>query len=251
MCTREEIDKLAASLALYNKDNGMVELRGVESRVPIPPEVADEFMKIFYQEPRLIWLQGRTKPSTKSGVSYTGLTTYDSVGPHMNRLFFSAKPRYPVRDLGEGVAQIPQNLGIVVLAYSLVFQAIEALPTEVETLDEIDTECFKLLDGSLKSVPATLELFDKLLDYFENISITWVLDALDLLESPNTAQHLKHLYRIAQRREASDEDMILFITNGDCRFLKSIYLASETRQEWNTMMKYTIRRLPGVVVESD
>jgi hypothetical protein len=254
MCTLDEMKVFGESMNPYDGQNGLDELTEVKrrERATLPQNVVDEFINVFSEKPSLTWLLGEVKPSTKSAVSFTALAAYHHMDSEINRLFFAAKTKYPTPNNGDGIAPIPQHLGIIYLVYSLVSQVVDELLEYMKSVDGIDPERFKLLDGSFGSLQNALELFKDLLDHI-NGRVIWVLDSLDLLENDSTVEHLKHLYRIAQLRESTKGDMILFTTNGECSFLNTIYNAPRAQgivpQERNMSMRYYIRRLPGQEIE--
>jgi hypothetical protein len=254
MCTRQEMQVFGDSMNLYDEQNGLHELTEVkrQERATLPQDVVDEFLKVFSKKPHLTWFLGEVKPSKKSAVSLAGLAAYHQMDSEIKRLFFAAKTKYPTPSNGNETAPIPQHLGIIYLVYSLVSQVVDELLEDMESFDGIDPERFKLLDGSFGSLQNALELFKDLLGHI-NGRVLWVLDSLDLLENHSTVEHLNHLYRIAQLRESTKGDMILFTTNGECSFLKTIYNAPRAQgkdpEESNMSMRYYIRRLPGLEIE--
>ncbi|KAJ5907453.1 hypothetical protein N7495_000135 [Penicillium taxi] len=104
---------------------------------------------------------------------------------------FCALPTQPIQ------GQTLREQGIIALAYSLIRQLIDLLPTMVDSdaLLDLSAERFRTLDGTLATWAAALSLIDTLLHFSPPLLIC-IIDGIDVIHDASTDVILRELIRV-------------------------------------------------------
>lgn len=224
-----KINEFMSKLSVYGREDGMSNVN-VPGSAELPDEVKIHLEDVMGEEPSLVWLEGPTRPSHNSEITFEGYSIWDQIDNTGHRtIYFSARHKYHLsNDHWEnlGAPRIPQYTGIVIMLYSLVYQTFQQMDCDHQTnvFEEFNLE---QLDGSLASVSYALKVLEGCIKYIDG-PILWIIDGVDMVDIPTTRHYLDELYNIFEAFETKNSHQLLFTTNGTCGFLKELAEASPT-----------------------
>jgi hypothetical protein len=225
----KEINEFMSKLSVYGRVDGMSNVNVPDGEL-LPDEVKIHLEDVMGKEPSLVWLEGPTRPSHKSEITFEGYSLWDQLDETGHRtIYFSAMHKnHLTSDHWEnlGVSKLPQYKGIVIMLYSLVYQTFQQMECDHQTkvFEEFNLE---QLDGSLASVSYALKVLEGCIKYIDG-PMLWVIDGVDMVDTPKTRHYLDELYDIFEMSETKNSHQLLFTTNGTCGFLQELAKASPT-----------------------
>lgn len=227
LCSRYDIEQLSGRLASY-LDDGRREilnaLRGNTSSV-LPRETLIDIQKwIRTRESKTIWVEGPAMVPYGSGISRAAIRIRDiSIDAGIPCVSFFYKRQY---GFAKEKGLKPKGAGLVALLYSVIGQLACLLPTAFPSTEGLDEGHFGLLDGSLESVPAALELIRLLLMHAPP-ALIWVIDGVQLGDDKTTRPHLRSFLDILRGEETKRVCKVCLTTDGNCFVLSQATKARE------------------------
>ncbi|KAF2143196.1 uncharacterized protein K452DRAFT_286025 [Aplosporella prunicola CBS 121167] len=107
-----------------------------------------------------------------------------------------------------------ESQALISLAYSLVRQTVELLPSVFQSDADFSEEKFQQLDGTEKSWTTTLEILHNLLPLLPD-KVFFMIDGFQWLDDRSTAKLMKDLLMVLRKSNMK----VLFTTSGDSRCL--------------------------------
>lgn len=227
MCSRHEIERLSRLIAIYLED-GREDVSRVMLAAPsssLPEEVMMQ-MQMWIQAPKskMLWVGGDPVAPYGSGLSQTAMRLSTvSMEAGLPCVSFYCKPRY---DFAKTSHVSGREAGLIALLYSVITQLTYLLPAEFPATKDLDSDQFRLLDGSMDSVPVALRIIRALLTHAPP-SLIWVLDGVQLAEDQATIPYLRTFMEILREQEDQRVSKVCFTTDGNSRALMSSMRAHE------------------------
>ncbi|KAI0017746.1 hypothetical protein F4780DRAFT_782018 [Xylariomycetidae sp. FL0641] len=166
-------------------------------------------------ESKFVWIEGPAFSSVSSELSpmmlRLALGIMDGGIPTIS---FFAKRRYSFQPPTDG----SQQAGMIAMTYTLIDQLIRLTPASFSAVPELSEKQLKRLDGSFASYSVALDTIAALLGLIPT-SMVCIIDALDTMDSRDTASELVKLINILREHGKRSRLKVLFSTSGNCRAL--------------------------------
>ncbi|XEU99954.1 hypothetical protein FSHL1_005241 [Fusarium sambucinum] len=217
-CSRYEVEKFASHLGTYRESHGTTSTSVRGDDVMFLPDEVSLRIKLWIDslESKSIWIQGIPSAQQDSIVSRTAARIYDvSTEARLPCIAVFCQPRYHFAK-EKGLTQKAASL--IAFLYSIIRQLIRLLPTQFSAVEGLARRNFDLLDGSMQSIQASLDLIRALLNHAPS-PLIWVIDGLQLVEDRTSMPFLQTFLGLLKERKTKSISKACFTTQGNCAVL--------------------------------
>ncbi|KAK8060847.1 hypothetical protein PG996_010777 [Apiospora saccharicola] len=210
----------------------------------IPNEIATDIQR-WLQPPDsdILWVEGPAYGPFDQALSSIGIriqSATEEVDIHC--ISFFARTTYSF----EAQLGSIKNAGIISMIYSVVNQLISIAPSSLPNNPGLAEDKLQQLDGTLKSIPASLGIMQALLSHMEP-GLVVVICGFNLVDSRENLLHLTEFVEILRDQPPEQRIKTLFISAGNCRALAGCISRSKRSDASRLTLARTQRPLPGGV----
>jgi hypothetical protein len=167
-------------------------------------------------ESKTIWIQGIPSTLQDSVVSRAAARIYDvSTAARLPCIVFFCQTRYHFAQKNN---LTQKEASLVAFLYAVVSQLVCLLPTQFPAMEGLAQRNFDILDGSMQSIPAALDLIRSLLTHAPS-PLIWVIDGLQLVEDKTSLPFLRAFLGILDEQKTKHISKVCFTTQGNCAVL--------------------------------
>ncbi|KAK8128973.1 hypothetical protein PG984_010081 [Apiospora sp. TS-2023a] len=185
------------------------------SNIPtIPSEVAADIQR-WLQTPEsdILWVEGPAYGPFDQALSSIGIRIQSAAEEaDINCISFFARTTYSF----EAQVGSVKNAGIISMIYSVINELISIGPSSLPNNLKLTEENLQQLDGTLKSIPASLDILQALLSHMDP-GLVVVICGFNLVDSRENLPHLTKFVEILRDQPSDQRIKTLFISAGNCR----------------------------------
>ncbi|CEI66319.1 unnamed protein product [Fusarium venenatum] len=217
-CSRYEVEKFTSHLGTYRECRGTTSASVRGDEVMFLPDEVSLRIKLWIDSPesKSIWIQGIPSAQQDSIVSRTAARIYDvSTEARLPCIAIFCQPRYHFAK-EKGLTQ--KEASLIAFSYSIIRQLVRLLPTQFSAVEGLTQRNFDLLDGSMQSIHASLDLIRALLNHTPS-PLIWVIDGLQLVEDRTSMPFLQTFLGLLKDQKTKSISKVCFTTQGNCAVL--------------------------------